>query len=264
MENAIDFLNLSTQNALLFNSFVGGAAIVERSDTGLDAIRINDKFFDTIGMSREAYQAVPHECLGIYEEKYKRRFKKMIDDAKKKNVETTCTLHWKPLKSKGLRKWIQYRARYLATAGDSDIFYVAVDNITQNMHLLHENEKINRELMAIMDNVPCGILTMRQEENERRLKFVNKGLSDILGYSKNEFSEIFSVNRDSFFEKTEYKKYLGFLNQTIEARRNSFQIRLKLKKKDGTTVLVFHQGVVNYDENGLDVVLILLDMNQKN
>jgi len=263
LTNAVDFLNLSTQNALLFNSFVGGAAIVEYSKENIDAIRINDKFFETICVSRDVYHNTEHQCLGRYSKKYEARFVQMLDDAKIFGTETTSVLHCDPFEEGRGRYWTLNRARYLATAGDSDIYYVAVENITENMHLLHENQKVNSELTAIMDNIPCGILTLTHDSAGRRLNFINKSALNIFGYTEKEFKDFYKDNRSALFMDDEAKKASSEIEAAIEQHRSSFQFRSKILRKNGTAKLVFHQGVINYDENGANIVLVLVDMNQQ-
>lgn len=263
LNNAVDFLNLSTQNALLFNSFVGGAAIVEYSKKGLEAIRINDKFFETISVPRDVFQNSANQCLGRYTEKYEKNFRKMLDDAKIFGSETTCVLHCDPLMEGQSRYWIRNRARYLATAGESDIFYVAVENITENMHLLHENQKVSRELTAIMDCVPCGILTLTRDQFRRNLTFVNKAALEIFGYSEEDFRDAYENNRQVLFAADEFEKVSEVLEKAVLQHRSYFQFRAKIMRKNGALRLVFHQGVVNYDENGANIVLVLVDMNQQ-
>ncbi|MCQ2572513.1 MAG: EAL domain-containing protein [Treponema sp.] len=264
LANAVDFLNLSTQNALLFNSFVGGAAIIERDKDEIDAIRINDKFFDTVCISREQYQNTPHQCLGYYAEKYADQFKQMLDEAHDNGRESTCVLHWRPFDGSGKRYWIQYRSRFLASSGHSEIYYVAVENVTQNIHLLHENERINNELTSIIDSVPCGIITMRKEgPGMPQIKFINKGICSIYGYSPVEFEKVFETNCEATFAPGEYEKFVTLLKETIAAKRNSFQTRSVVERKNGTSRLVFVQSVLNYDKDGVDIIIILIDLNQQ-
>jgi len=265
INNAVDFLNLSTQNALLFNSFVGGAAIVEASKNNLEAIRINDKFFETICVPRDVYSKSEHQCLGCYSEKYDKRFRKMLSDAKTYGTETTCVLHCNSFYDDGERYWTRNRARYLASAGDSDIFYVAIENITENMHLLNENEKVNKELRSIMNNVPCGIITLDNDSvsEERTLSFVNKAALDIFGYTEEEFKIVYKNNRQALFPADNFEQINKTLKDSLEQKRTSFQYRAKIERKNGSEGLVFHQGVINYDDAGAHLVLVLIDMNQQ-
>ena len=49
------FWDASAQNALLFNSFVGGAVIAEYQSGRLEATRLNDNFFKLLGVTRQEY-----------------------------------------------------------------------------------------------------------------------------------------------------------------------------------------------------------------
>lgn len=263
LSNAVDFLNLSTQNALLFNSFVGGAAIVECSPTHMEAIRINDKFFDTIKLTREEYAAEKPKCLGFYSVKYEELFRNMLEEAKQNQSESDVVLHWDASKKTGLRSWIRYRARYLASAGDGDIYYVAVENITDYMHLLHENENMNRELMVIMDTVPCGIITYVWDGQGTELTFANKPARDMFGLSEDEYIEMYNTKRSSFFVDGDFEKFTKEFYMALKLRKTGFEVQCRVMKKNSTTGRVFFQGTVTYDGDNANIVLVLLDLTQQ-
>ncbi len=263
LRNAVDFLNLETQNALLFNSFVGGAAIVEFSKDKLEAIRINDKFFDTIGVTREEYSKIPHGCLGIYERAQENRFRQMLEDAKETNEEASCVLECTSFKPGLPKYWTTNRARYLASACESDIFYVAVENVTEKMDLFHENDQKTKMLQRIMDNVPCGIFTMDEVDGERRVAFVNKAMEDIYGYSVEEFADAFNNNRQAIFDAGEHAKAKMILDATIAEGRQSYALKHRIIRKNGTKGLVYHQGAIIYDRDTIHIIVTVLDLNQQ-
>ena len=53
VDKSVDFLDIRTQEALLFNSFIGGATILEYRSNKLEMLRINNQFFEEIGVTRE-------------------------------------------------------------------------------------------------------------------------------------------------------------------------------------------------------------------
>lgn len=283
LANAIDFINPATQNALLFNSFVGGAAIVEYTGNHIDAIRINDKFFETIGVTREEYHELPFKCLGVYSEKYEDSFKEMLDEAKLNGKEAACILHLDEMKKGYGRVWTRNRARYLASAGDTDIYYVAVENISQMMRLNNENSRITKELITIVDNVPCGIMRVfypvnkklpedrstdlemyEQLEEKPILSFANKPVVDMYGYaSLEELKTVFNNNLPGIYAEGEYRKMIYLFRQTALQKKSHFSFTLKLQRKNGTQSLCAQQGTISYDEDGARVTAVVLDLSQQ-
>ncbi|MBP5330817.1 MAG: hypothetical protein J6Y89_03085, partial [Lachnospiraceae bacterium] len=53
--SALGFLNASTQHTLIFNNFVGGAAIIEFEGNRVEAIRLNDQFYEALDLNREDF-----------------------------------------------------------------------------------------------------------------------------------------------------------------------------------------------------------------
>ena len=264
LANAVDFLNVKTQNALLFNSFVGGAAIVELCHGKLEAIRINDKFFDTIGITRDEYDRVEHGCLGRMAPKYEQVFRIMLDTSKMSGSEASCIIHYEALKPNLKRYWTRNRARYLATAGDSDIFYVAIDNISENMRLVNENTRMNMDLMTIMDNVTCGIMSAVFKNDEVSLAFANKSSLNMLGYNNlEELKEVFAHNFQAIYAPGEFQKMrINFLRY-IREKKTSFAFRVKMEKKNGLKLLCFQQGAISYEDTGIRFTVIMFDMTQQ-
>lgn len=264
LSNAVDFLNPKTQNALLFNSFVGGAAIVEYSKDSLEAIRINDKFFETIGITREEYSHVEHGCLGKRSEKYEAMFRDMLDEAKMNGKESARIIHYEALKPDSRRYWTRDRARYLATAGDTDIFYVAVEDISENMRLLNENTRMNKEMITIIDNANCGIMSVKHTPHKLTLEFANKPAVDIFGYANfHELKDVFDNNLQAIYAPGEYPKVDGKFHEVASKRETNFSMRCKIEKKNGMKTLCYQQGSISYEENCERLTVILIDLSQQ-
>ena len=144
VEGAVDFLSASNQATLIFNSFVGGAVIVEYDGDHVEILRVNDRFFVTIDRSREEfapYLLNPQErlCPSSW---------KMLLSTLQKAVDTgeeqQCELQTIPLDGEHTGKWLSLRARYLTKNGGRYILYLSIENVTEQM-LFDETLRIERE-----------------------------------------------------------------------------------------------------------------------
>ena len=57
VSRAEPFWTAANQNALIFNSFLGGAAIIEYHNGNLELLRANDRFFSIINATRREYES---------------------------------------------------------------------------------------------------------------------------------------------------------------------------------------------------------------
>ncbi len=164
-----DFLDASTQTTLLFNSFVGGAAIVEYDRKRLECIRANDRFFEEIGFSRQEYVGRSFDLFKSMEPESRERGIAALEEAVSTGRETMCELHYTPRRGK-TDLWTHNRIRFLAQNVQNYVFYVAVDNITRRKHL----EASRADLDNIVRSIPAGIAIFRLEDRPKPMFISDK------------------------------------------------------------------------------------------
>jgi diguanylate cyclase (GGDEF)-like protein len=159
LEGAASFWNPSAQTALLFNSFIGGAAIVEYHNDNLELIRTNDNFYRELGSSREEFSTNAEHCLEDFDAANRSRMQEMLNAAITSGAETECTVLNQRLSLRhGSERWTHNRARLLAQNGDRYLLYIAVEDCSEEKHLQEELQESNRLLeLAInqMGKVIC-------------------------------------------------------------------------------------------------------------
>jgi EAL domain-containing protein (putative c-di-GMP-specific phosphodiesterase class I) len=89
VDNSADFLDYSTQTTLLFNSFVGGAAIIEYQGDQVIPIRLNDNFLKTLGLTLKEIEDQSW-AFDYLSPESKPVFSKMLDQALDTSLETNC------------------------------------------------------------------------------------------------------------------------------------------------------------------------------
>ena len=139
----IDFFDLNSQNTLIFNSFVGGAAIITRSQNGkVSADRMNDMFLKLVGLSREEYATRRQDLLAGLDSSSAVAFSKALDDAIATGDETSCTTYSPDIDGKGREFWSHNRLRLISQKVGLDIFYLSIEDITESVKLTRRNENL--------------------------------------------------------------------------------------------------------------------------
>ncbi|MDO4540212.1 MAG: EAL domain-containing protein [Syntrophomonadaceae bacterium] len=131
------FWDPSTQTELLFNSFVGGAAIMEYQGGNAEILRANDKFYQQLGTARSAYLAKQLHTLARFDSENRAIYEHMLEEAIRTGSETECDVQSLPLNGEP-QFWTHNRVKLLAQNGDRYLFYLATENITARKQMEEE------------------------------------------------------------------------------------------------------------------------------
>lgn len=169
------FWNPNSMETLIFNSYVGGAIIVEYHNGQTEVIRSNDRFAKefagkTIG-GVPVYKLAPAECMDA------ENYAIMLDNIKKAietRVESTCELRIAvDGKKKDEALYLRCTVRMIARAEERCLLYCVIYNISS----LRIAEKKERELVdrlqAIINALPSGVSAITQDERGMRFLFAN-------------------------------------------------------------------------------------------
>lgn len=126
---AENFWDASAQTALIFNSYVGGAVILQRTGGALEMLRANDEFFRVIHIDREAYLPSMLDVWQRFFPEDQAVFSKMLDRVSNGDAGAECDVG-SPAMTGDAVYWTRNRAKLLARNGESEIFYVSVEDIT--------------------------------------------------------------------------------------------------------------------------------------
>lgn len=186
IDGAEDFLSASAQATLLFNSFVGGAAIIEYDGENVEALRMNDRFFEVLGTTRDKYVEKQLRLNDRFDEENGALFLSAIREAIETNEEIDRELRSLPLGCETEGVWTSVRMRLLARAETRYILYVLIENISYRVRLAER-------LKAIMDGVPGGILDF-EKTDRARVTYFNDSAASIFGFGRDEYGRL--VERD--------------------------------------------------------------------
>lgn len=129
------FWDASAQTTLIFNQFVGGAAIMEYRGGNLEALRINDRYIQALGTTRADYFSTQTHILDHILEDSRPLYVDMLERAISTGQAAECEVVSQPFRQGGKPFWIHNRAHVLASSGGSYLFFIATENISQRKEL---------------------------------------------------------------------------------------------------------------------------------
>ena len=263
VDMAEEFLDATTQNTLLFNSFVGGAAIIEYSMHNISALRINDRFFEELGISRDAFIQRQYAFIDCFSDENRFLFIEMLENAMNTGEESSCEI---TLNDELLKNITVYcRVRFLAQQGERYIFYLAMENISERKNLLAEKEALSDNLSAIIKNIP-GIVRyyeysertgmkciysnevpdsfMESDEEGRSIRLVSDNFRSFVYYE--DLPQIEKFLYDAVRNKTSFCEFKIRVILT-NGKMRWVQIHLSVTERKRTSV-VFSSIIINIDK----------------
>lgn len=267
IEGAEDFLSASTQATLLFNSFVGGAAIIEYDGSNVEALRLNDKFFEALGTTRETYAGKQLRLQERFDDTNRIIFLDAIKQAVHTGKECCCELRSLPLDAQQKdSSWLQLRMRFLAKNGGHNILYMAIDDISTRMRLLGQNAKLSEQLSAIINSIPGGILHFEVTDH-LHLFYFNDRTAYMFGYSRIEFNRLYSDTPLNAVHPDDLTSVQPLLDEISHGSQKILQTDYRHKCADGSWRWVRLTGQImprNNDTLFASCILLDIDSQVKN
>lgn len=178
--SAVEFLDANTQATLLFNSFVGGAAILEQNGDRITFLRTNDRFYTELGITRSAFLKSGSYNSDRFNGPSFRCFLDVLNTAYETGEEQTVELCINQTASDPI--WIRNHVRFLTEKKGNRLFYLSIDNITARHQLQERNSRLAKELKATVDSVPGGLARIRVQNGNGIFEFINETLGKLMGY----------------------------------------------------------------------------------
>ncbi len=185
MSEAEQFWNASTQTALIFNSYVGGAIILQRSGNQLEMLRANEEFFEVLHTTREEYFPAMLNVWSRFDDANRKKYNDMLDKAAKGEENVKCDILSCSLSGKQC-EWTRNRAKLLANNAGNEIFYVSVENVTAEKTAQEQLVQQKNMLDRLYNGVPCGIVDYIVVENKPVVVNFNDTAWKMAGYKNRE------------------------------------------------------------------------------
>ncbi|MCR5321726.1 MAG: EAL domain-containing protein [Lachnospiraceae bacterium] len=258
--DALGFLNASTQHTLIFNNFVGGAAIIEYEGDRVEAIRINDQFYETLDLSREDFSAKSVSLFDYLDDVNKTKFLSTLRRAIEKNGQDECELSVCLKEDQEL--WLNVGVRLLVTVRGRHLFYLGIENITHKMNLLLNNLRLNEKLMGIMNSIPGGVIDFEVRDGQMLVNYINQAMYEMFGFTQDEYAEIAKSGDNKVVYEDDVVAVRNAEKELIDGRRDSVEISFRHICKDGGFKWIVYSGAVTRrTERGIFATGILLDFD---
>lgn len=228
------FLDVSTQATLIFNNFVGGAAIIEWNGECVEALRVNDQFYEELGINSRDFERFKKNIIPTIEEHSQSILFSTMSEITKLKKTAFCEIKIKPFYNGMQPFWIRVNLRHLGKTITSNIFYAAIQNIDFRMQLLQVNTNLSEKLTNLIENIPCGILLLSFGKTVK-VSYSNNTTSKILEYKQFEMRKILDANPLGIFANDEQDFIKQSIYNAAKSEQKSFAQNATVICKGGTT-----------------------------
>lgn len=249
-----DFLDSASVNNMLFNKFVGAAAIIEWSGDKLELLQLNNLYLKEIGTSRAEYSQYQKDVLQRIAEKSRPAIIAAMAQAVKTKRMEFCEIEVLPLGTEKESFWLRIRLVHLSNTATGDIFFAGVENIDFRMHLLELTTTLSEQLASILGNAPCGFIMLENNDGKFYTKYVNENAAQIAGYEQSEFRAKVNESIFDLFVSKKHKDFQAFLNEMLTANTPAFSEDIKIVCKDNTQKEIRFTGNVINQSNGTRLI----------
>ncbi len=193
--NSSEFWSPDAQATVIFNSFVGAAGLFELHDGRAEALRVNDKFFDVVGVDRSRYFNIKNRVMDSIHPDDRAAFLSMLERARMTGIEGKAECRWLHPSREDKLLWLSVRVQLIAHSPDRSVFYIAIEDISKNKLLEQRNRSLSEHLSAIIDSVPGGIVTYEfRDPSSAALSYFNDNTCSMFGFTRKEFTKRFGSN----------------------------------------------------------------------
>ena len=249
-----DFLDSASVNNMLFNKFVGAAAIIEWSGYKLELLQMNNLYLKEIGPSRAEYSQYQKDVLQRIAEKSRPAIIEAMAQAVKTKRMEFCEIEVLPLGTEKESFWLRIRLVHLSNTATGDIFFAGVENIDFRMHLLELTTTLSEQLASILGTAPCGFIMLENNDGKFYTKYVNENAARIAGYEQSEFRAKVNESIFDLFVSKKHKDFQAFLNEMLTANTPAFSEDIKIVCKDNTQKEIRFTGNVINQSNGTRLI----------
>lgn len=179
-DDAAEFWNADSQLALIFNSYVGPAAIAEYDGEALEIVRVNRGFAALFDMPDDpaTSERLRRNLLAQLLEEDRASLREAIRRAVAGEGDAESELRFR---ANGVGRWIRIRVRLLSRAGDLSNLYLLAEETTQE-------QALRDRLAATRDTIPGGLAFYEVSERIKLLDFSDM-TAGMLGFAREEYRE---------------------------------------------------------------------------
>ncbi|MCR5830040.1 MAG: EAL domain-containing protein [Lachnospiraceae bacterium] len=224
-DSTVDFLNASVQSTLIFNSFVGGTAIIGFDGEDVETLRVNEKFFEAISADRDKFNEGDFSILDDLNKENKAKLFETFNNAASEGVEKSCEVMY--TRDGKEEVYVCFRVRCLETNGEKHLLYIMVENVTERVLLVKNNIRLTNRISDIMNKVPAGIAEFEIAGDDIHILFHNDFLPEIYGYTPEEYEKVVMPDVVKTFHPDDITKIMELAKEAKECGLKKANIRFR-------------------------------------
>ena len=148
--NAGAFWSPESLETLIFNNYVGGAAVFEYDGQRAEVLRVNKKFLQELGMNVSEHDVVSSDHLALIDDSSRADYLHALERAAETDSERECEV-WCTLESPCCgteRICLRVTVRAIGKSPVSTLYYEMIRNITAEKTLYSDMQDTQRRFMA--------------------------------------------------------------------------------------------------------------------
>lgn len=190
-----DFWDPTSIDTLIFNSYLGGACILEVQNSRIEVLRANDKYVKVIGSAGMTLaDALKLDWAARMDPENRARFFAALQHSVETGDEYTDEYVFQDLPGCDYSTYLRVTLRVIATSRDRLLVYCLIENTTalrQSEAKERESERRRKaasdQLELIMNNVSSSITAATIANGIPRILFANEQYYRNLGYSREQY-----------------------------------------------------------------------------
>ncbi len=213
----------NVQLNILFNSVNGSMGLYELSNGILEALRVNDGFFEMFGYSSEDFYKSARQTLDYIVPEDRPIVLEMLAEAAKHNgIANRQIRHYH---KDGSVMLLQVKARSVVKEEGSQLFYIALEDIT-------EWQNTSLRLQEMFDNIPAGFGVYELEKDEMKVCLQSAGMYKINGHTKKALGKPIHEKLSTIIGLDNMRKLLQATRDSYN-KKQTLQIKYPFLRADG-------------------------------
>ncbi|NJP40605.1 PAS domain-containing protein [Oscillospiraceae bacterium HV4-5-C5C] len=191
------FWDPTSIDTLIFNSFIGGACILEVNQLHIEVLRANHKYVRVVnqaGMSIE--EAMKLNWLDYMAQRSRQLFLQRLDRSSQNGEEYTDEYIFSYLPGCSNEVYLRLALRVIAASGERRLVYCMVEDVTElrkaetkARDMESRREALAEQLQIIMDSIQSAVSTAVIVENAPKIVFANEQFYQIAGYTRAQYEK---------------------------------------------------------------------------
>lgn len=177
-EDFSQFWDAESLVGLVFNSYVGPAALAEFDGSHFEVVRANDGFLKLLHLPLNRFARTVDEVFGQLSETDSEKLHKALANATSEVAASTCELR---VRGRGADFWVRANIHLLTQITGASSFLVVLEETT-------EIQTLRDRLYAAMEGVPGGLGFYQIKRGRATMLDFNDASAELVGLSREEYA----------------------------------------------------------------------------